>query len=457
MLPLSGLRIIAVEQYGAGPFGSMLLGDLGAEVIKIENPAEGGDVSRSVGPAFLPRRRQPLLPGLQPQQEEPDAQPEASAGAARAAQAGAHGRRDLRQPARRSAGEARRHLRAAAGSSIPKIVCAHLSAYGREGPRKAWPGYDYLMQAEAGYLSRHGRAGRSAEPHGPFHRRPDDRAERRLRAGIRRAVGTRDGQGARHRRVPVRHRAAEPVLPRGLVPQRRCQPGTRASLQPSLAHPQPALSHAETASSSSCATRRSSGPSCAAASAGRSGARAPDYKDFKARLANRAQADGRARRRAVGASTTAEWIEIFGGRVPAAPVHDVRSALENPFVMDEGRVRTVEHPTGPIRLLAPPITCPGEETPCKAAPAWARIRTTSCARPASPRSRSPTCAEPARFDHSANQGLLQNVKPSSLRRQEEHQGADGLAYGNGNNRGRRTLSNMPILSQFNSAALNATI
>ena len=53
MLPLSGLRVIAVEQYGAGPFGSMLLGDLGAEVIKIENPAEGGDVSRSVGPHFF--------------------------------------------------------------------------------------------------------------------------------------------------------------------------------------------------------------------------------------------------------------------------------------------------------------------------------------------------------------------------------------------------------------------
>jgi crotonobetainyl-CoA:carnitine CoA-transferase CaiB-like acyl-CoA transferase len=50
MLPLAGLRVIAVEQYGAGPFGSMMLGDLGAEVIKIENPAEGGDVSRSVGP-----------------------------------------------------------------------------------------------------------------------------------------------------------------------------------------------------------------------------------------------------------------------------------------------------------------------------------------------------------------------------------------------------------------------
>src|SRR5207248_2189142 len=43
----------------------------------------------------------------------------------------------------------------------PKIVCAHLSAYGRDGSRAHWPGYDYLMQAEAGYLSLTG------EPDGP--------------------------------------------------------------------------------------------------------------------------------------------------------------------------------------------------------------------------------------------------------------------------------------------------
>src|SRR5579875_3415243 len=53
MLPLAGRRIIAIEQYGAGPFGSMQLADMGAEVIKIENPAEGGDVSRGIGPYYL--------------------------------------------------------------------------------------------------------------------------------------------------------------------------------------------------------------------------------------------------------------------------------------------------------------------------------------------------------------------------------------------------------------------
>ena len=49
-LPLSDLRIIAIEQYGAGPFGSVHLADLGAEVIKIEDPRVGGDIGRYVPP-----------------------------------------------------------------------------------------------------------------------------------------------------------------------------------------------------------------------------------------------------------------------------------------------------------------------------------------------------------------------------------------------------------------------
>jgi len=48
--PLADVRIIALEQYGAGPFGSVHLADLGAEVIKIEDPRVGGDVGRYVPP-----------------------------------------------------------------------------------------------------------------------------------------------------------------------------------------------------------------------------------------------------------------------------------------------------------------------------------------------------------------------------------------------------------------------
>jgi len=50
MAPLDGIRIISIEQYGAGPFATLHLADLGAEVIKIEDPSVGGDVGRHVPP-----------------------------------------------------------------------------------------------------------------------------------------------------------------------------------------------------------------------------------------------------------------------------------------------------------------------------------------------------------------------------------------------------------------------
>ena len=53
MKPLEGLRLLTVEHFGAGPYGTMFLAGLGAEVIKVENAATGGDTSRQVGPHFL--------------------------------------------------------------------------------------------------------------------------------------------------------------------------------------------------------------------------------------------------------------------------------------------------------------------------------------------------------------------------------------------------------------------
>ena len=55
-LPLAGTRILSSEQYGAGPYGTMFLAQLGAEVIKIEPPAKngkgGGDSARATGPFY---------------------------------------------------------------------------------------------------------------------------------------------------------------------------------------------------------------------------------------------------------------------------------------------------------------------------------------------------------------------------------------------------------------------
>ena len=50
MQPLADVRVVAIEQFGAGPWGTLQLADLGAEVIKIEDPSSGGDVGRYVPP-----------------------------------------------------------------------------------------------------------------------------------------------------------------------------------------------------------------------------------------------------------------------------------------------------------------------------------------------------------------------------------------------------------------------
>ena len=152
MLPLAGVRILAVEQYGAGPFGSMQLADMGAEVIKIENPAEGGDVSRSVGPYFLGEHDSHFFQAFNRNKRSITLNLRATGGQrvlrdlATTADAVLDNLRGDQPP---RLGVTYDQLK----SANPRIVCAHLSAYGREGARASWPGYDYLMQAEAGYLS----------------------------------------------------------------------------------------------------------------------------------------------------------------------------------------------------------------------------------------------------------------------------------------------------------------
>jgi succinate---hydroxymethylglutarate CoA-transferase len=160
MLPLHGVRIIAVEQYGAGPFGSMLLADLGAEVLKIENPAEGGDFARRIGPYFFGENDSQFFQSFNRNKRSLTLNLKTDEGrdVLRRLAATADGVVDnLRgdQPAKLGL------TYDALKSLNPKIVCAHLSAYGRTGSRAAWPGFDYLMQAEAGYLSLTG------EPEGP--------------------------------------------------------------------------------------------------------------------------------------------------------------------------------------------------------------------------------------------------------------------------------------------------
>src|SRR5262245_8425577 len=159
MKPLQGLRVLTLEQFGAGPYGSLFLADLGAEVIKIENAAAGGDAARYVGPRLGPDDSQYFQTwGSNKKSITLDLKSEDGQKAFRRLAATAHAIIDnLRGDQPEKLGLDFKSLEPV----NPAIVCLHISAYGRTNERKSWPGYDYLMQAEAGLMSLTG------EPNGP--------------------------------------------------------------------------------------------------------------------------------------------------------------------------------------------------------------------------------------------------------------------------------------------------
>ena len=156
--PLADIRVLAIESYGAGPWATLQLADLGAEIIKIESPPLG-DVSRYVPPGAkgrdslfyqcLNRNKKSIsldlksqkgmeaLYRLLPSVDVLFANPKGS------------------MPDK--LGITYEHLK----KYNRKLVCCFLTGYGRVGPRQSHPGYDYLAQALSGI------AWMGGEPDGP--------------------------------------------------------------------------------------------------------------------------------------------------------------------------------------------------------------------------------------------------------------------------------------------------
>ena len=157
--PLSDIRIIAIEQYGAGPFGSLHLADLGAEVIKIEDPNFGGDVGRYV-PPFQSGEDSLFFETFNRNKKSLSLDIATTRG------------REVFEDLVRNADAVYSNLRGDVPGKLriryedlkdinPAIVCVSVSGFGMTGPRSSEPGYDYILQGLAGWMSLTG------EPDGP--------------------------------------------------------------------------------------------------------------------------------------------------------------------------------------------------------------------------------------------------------------------------------------------------
>ena len=155
--PLEDVRIISLEQYGAGPFGSLQLADLGAEIIKIEDPALGGDVARYVPPFakgedslfFESFNRNKKSINLDITNEAGREVFEMLVGNADAVFSNLRG--DVPEKLRIRY-EDLAHCNEA-------IVCCSLTGFGMTGPRRAEPGYDYIIQGLSGWMNLTGEPG----------------------------------------------------------------------------------------------------------------------------------------------------------------------------------------------------------------------------------------------------------------------------------------------------------
>src|SRR5437764_10169271 len=367
MLPaLSGLRVIAVEQYGAGPYGSMQWADLGAEIIKIENPADGGDMARRVGPFFFGdgdksddsqffdsfnRNKKSLTLDL----KKPASREVLHRLAARSDALFDNLRGDL--PAKLGL------TYAALAAAYPKIVCAHLSAYGRDGSRAHWPGYDYLMQAEAGYLSLTG------EPDGPPTRMGLSIVD--LMTGLFAAFALVSGvlearQSGKGRDLDVS--LFDTALQNlAYLATWYLNAGHNQGREPRSAHPSLVPSQLYRTADGFIfimCNKEKFWPILCERIGHPEWSDDPRFRRFKDRLANRELVNGLLDE-ALSARSTAEWLAHFAGQVPAAPVNDLRQALDNPFVPERGRIAEY----GAVRMVTGPVVDGAADAPRQPAPA----------------------------------------------------------------------------------------
>jgi crotonobetainyl-CoA:carnitine CoA-transferase CaiB-like acyl-CoA transferase len=363
---LHGLRILAVEQFGAGPFGTLHLADLGAEVIKIEDPREGGDSARTVPPytgdhdslyfqAFN-RNKRSLTLDLKT--------PEGQAVLHDLVRVSDSLFNNLRGDQPQKLGllyDQLKHLN-------PRIVCCSLSGFGLTGPQAAEPGYDYLMQAATGWMSLTG------DPNGPPTKSGLSTVDYAgglaamtgLLAGLlqaqRTGIGCDMDVSLFDTAISLLNYVAIWALNRDFQVERLAD-----SAHPTLT-PAQAFQTADGYLVVFCAKEKFWRALAAAMDAPELLAD-PRFATFATRLRHRAELVAELRSR-FGRRTTQEWLTLLRGKVPCAPVNSMAQALADEQVLAREMITTVEHPHfGPLRQVATAIKTGSAAEPDRPGPA----------------------------------------------------------------------------------------
>ncbi|MCZ0942561.1 MAG: CoA transferase [Gammaproteobacteria bacterium] len=364
---LNGIRVLSVEHYGAGPYGTQLLADLGAEVVKVENGATGGDFSRSVGPYPLGEGDSQFHQTFSRGKKSVNLDLKSTAGRARFERLLAEA--DAVANNLRGDQPEKLRIRYADLSAIkPAIVCAHLSAYGRGNARAAWPGYDYLMQAECGFLSLTG------EPEGPPARfglsmvdfMTGSLMALSLVSAVLRARQT--GQGC-----DVDLSLYDTALHQLSYPATwYLNEGLRTERLPRSSHPSIVPSQLFRTEDGwlfvMCQTPKFWALFCEAV-------QRPDlpaderFVDPPSRLAHRDALQAEIEQ-TLETAPSAHWMALLAGVVPVAPVNGIAEALDNPFAEEVGMLNQVEHPRREdgLRMLSSPFRIDGQRPPNRRAP-----------------------------------------------------------------------------------------
>jgi crotonobetainyl-CoA:carnitine CoA-transferase CaiB-like acyl-CoA transferase len=339
---LADVRVLAVEQYGAGPWGTMQLADLGAEVIKVEDPSVGGDVSRYVPPyqedesslffeTFNRGKRSISL----------DLRNEASRG--------------VFEDLVRSVDVVFSNLRGDQPDKLrlrfddlkeinPRIVCCSLSGFGTTGPRAGEGAYDYTLQGLAGWQSVTG------DPAGPPTKSGLSLvdfcggyvAALAMVAGVWRA--RRDGRGADIDLSLFEVALAQLTYLGTWVASRGYQPTRRENSAHQSMVPFQNFETADGWLVVACPKQALWVKLCSAL--GRDDLADPDgpYASFGDRDRNRAELVPELAA-AFASHTTSEWLEVLqDAGVPCAPINDIAGALDDAQTVAREVVVEIDHP-----------------------------------------------------------------------------------------------------------------